>query len=141
MAITTALCSSFRQELGVGTHNFTNATGDTFKAALYTSSATLGAATAAYSATNEASGTGYTAGGAALTNVTPALSGVVACIDFNDLTFPAVSITARGMMIYNSSKSNKAVGVYDFGADKVSSGGDFIIVFPTADSANAIIRI
>jgi len=139
MAITTAICSSFRQELCVGTHNFTASTGDTFKLALYTSSATLGASTTAYSATNEASG--VTAGGYALTNITPALSGVVSCIDFADLTISAVTTTARGCMIYNSSKSNKAVSIHDFGGDKVSSGGDFIIVFPTADSSNAIIRI
>lgn len=141
MAITTAICSSFRQQILVGTHNLTASTGDVFKLALYVSAATLGAATTAYSATNEASGTGYTAGGAALTNITPALSGTVACVDFQDLTISAVTTTARGCLIYNSSKSNAAMSVHDFGADKTSSGGDFIITFPTPDASNAIVRI
>lgn len=139
MAITTAICSSFRLELLTATHNFAASAGDTFKLALYTSSATLGAATTGYSSTNEAAG--VTAGGYALTNLTPVLSGTVACADFQDLTISAVSTTARGCLIYNSSKSNKAVGVYDFGGDKTSSGGDFIITFPAPDSSNAIIRI
>jgi hypothetical protein len=94
-----------------------------------------------YSATNEASGTNYTAGGASLTSATPVLSGSTAICDFNDLTFSSVTITARGALIYNSSKSNKAVAVLDFGSDKTSSAGNFTIVFPTADASNAIIRI
>jgi hypothetical protein len=141
MAITTAMCTSFKSELFTGTHDFTNSTGDTFKIALFTSSATLDATTTAYSATNEVSGTGYTAGGINLTNVTPTTSGTTAYTDFADAVFPSVTITARGSLIYNSSDSNKAVIVNDFGEDKAASGGDFTVTFPTADASNAIIRI
>ncbi|MET0651063.1 MAG: hypothetical protein ABWY63_01000 [Hyphomicrobiaceae bacterium] len=141
MAITQAVCSSFKQELMVGTHNFTTSTGDVFKFALYTSSATLSAATTAYAAGNEASGTGYSAGGNTLTNVTPTLSSTTALTDFADTTWAASSITARGGLIYNSTDSNKAILVLDFGSDKTSAAGDFTIQFPAADASNAIIRI
>jgi VCBS repeat-containing protein len=141
MAISQALCTSFKVELMTGTHNFTTSTGNTFKLALYTSSATLGATTTAYSATNEASGTNYVAGGSALTNVTPTSSGTTAFTDFADLTFSTVTITANGCLIYNSSASNKAVAVLAFGADKTATAGNFTIVFPAADATNAIIRI
>ena len=141
MAITQAMCTSFKQELLTGTHNFTNGTGDTFKIALFTSAATLGASTTAYSVTNETSGTGYTAGGNTLTNVTPTTSGTTAFMDFADTTWSTASITARGALIYNSTDSDKAVVVLDFGADKTSTAGDFTIQFPTADASNAIIRI
>jgi len=155
MAITQAICTSFKQEILQGIHNFTSGsgggtttttgTGNTFKAALYTSSATMSAATTAYSATNEVSGTGYSSGGAALTNVTPTTSSTTALTDFADLTWSGSSITARGALIYNSSttggSANRAVEVLDFGADKTSTSGDFTIQFPTADASNAIIRI
>lgn len=141
MAISQALCTSFKVELMTGTHNFTTSTGNTFYLALYTSSATLGATTTAYSATNEASGTNYVAGGSALTNVTPTSSGTTAFTDFADLTFSTVTITANGCLIYNSSASNKAVAVLAFGSDKTATAGNFTIVFPTADATNAIIRI
>lgn len=141
MAITTAMTTSFKQEVLVGTHNFTASTGDTFKLALYTSSATLGASTTAYSSTNEASGTNYTAGGSSLTSVTPTTSGTTALCDFSDLTFSTVTITARGCLIYNSSKSNKAASAHDFGADKTATAGDMTLTFPTADASNAILRI
>ena len=141
MAITQTLCTSFKVELLTGTHNFTATTGDSFKIALYTSSATLGATTTAYSSTNEVSGTGYTAGGAALTEVTPTSSGTTAYVDFGDATWSSATITARGALIYNSTDSNKAVAVLDFGADKTSTNGDFTVQFPTADSSSAIIRI
>lgn len=141
MAITQAMCTSFKTELLTATHDFTNTTGDTFYIALYTSSATLDATTTAYSATNEVSGTGYTAGGEALTNVTPTSSGTTAFTDFADVTWSTATITARGALIYNSSKTNKAVIVLDFGADKTASAGDFTITFPAADASNAIIRI
>jgi hypothetical protein len=141
MAITQAMCTSFKQELLTGTHNFTNGTGDTFKIALFTSSATLGAATTAYSTSNEVSGTGYTAGGNTLTNVTPTTSGTTAFTDFADTTWSSATITARGALIYNSTDSDKAVVVLDFGSDKTSTAGDFTIQFPTADASNAIIRI
>lgn len=141
MAITQAMCTSFKVELMTATHNFTTSTGDTFKIALYTSSATLDATTTAYTSTNEVSGTGYTAGGNTLTNVTPTSSGTTAFTDFADTTWSTATITARGALIYNSSKSNKAVCVLDFGSDKTSTAGNFTIVFPTADASNAIIRI
>ena len=142
MAITQAMCTSFKQELLQAKHDFTNGTGNTFKLALYTSSATLGAATTAYSATNEASGTGYSAGGSALTNGTPTASGTTAFTDFADLTFSTATITARGALIYNDTQAgDPSVVVLDFGSDKSSSAGDFTITFPTADASNAIIRI
>ena len=145
MSITSALCTSFKQEILVGTHNFTATSGNSFKLALYTSSATLGASTTAFTTTNEVSGTGYSSGGGTLTNVTPTTSGTTALTDFADLTFSSSSITARGAMIYNSSttagSANRAVLILDFGGDKTSTAGDFTIQFPTADSSNAIIRI
>ena len=155
MAITQAVCTSFKQELLQGIHNFTSGSGggtttstgsgNAFKVALFTSSASLGAGTTAYSSSNEASGTGYSAGGAALTNVTPTTSSTTALTDFADVTWSSSSITARGALIYNSSttagSANRAVIVLDFGSDKSSSSGDFKIAFPTADASNAIIRI
>jgi len=141
MAISTAMCTSFKQEILVGTHNFTASSGNTFKLALYTSSASLGASTTAYTTSNEVSGTGYTAAGAALTSVTPTTSGTTAFCDFSDLTFSSSSITANGALIYNDTQSDKAVCTLAFGADKTSTSGDFTIQFPTADASNAIIRI
>ena len=145
MAISQAMCTSFKQELLEGKHDFTNGA-DTFKLALFTSSATLSAATTDYAATNEASGTGYTAGGGALTNVTPTSSGTTALTDFNDLTFASSTITANGAMIYNTQSAGgtgttDAVCILAFGSDKSSTNGDFTIQFPTADATNAIIRI
>ena len=140
MAITTAVCTSFKQELLTGTHNFSNG-GDTFKVALYKSSASLDASTTAYSTSNEVSGSGYSAGGATLTNVTPTTSGTTAYVDFADVTFSNSTITARGCLIYNSSDSNKAVAVFDFGSDQASSSSNFTITFPTADASSAIVRI
>ena len=141
MAISTAMCTSFKQELLVGTHNFTASSGNTFKLALYTSSASLGADTTAYTTSNEVSGTGYTAAGAALTSVTPTTSGTTAFCDFADLTFSSSTITANGALIYNDTQSDKAVCTLAFGGDKTSTSGDFTISFPTADATNAIIRI
>jgi len=141
MAITSALCTSFKQELLVGTHNFTASSGNTFKLALYTSSATLGASTTAFTTTGQASGTNYTSGGANLTNVTPTTSGTTAIVDFSDLTFGTATVTARGALIYNSSASNKAVAAIDFGGDKTSTAGNFTIVFPSPTATGAIIRL
>ena len=136
------MCTSFKSELMTATHNFTNGA-NVFKLALYTNSASFTAATTAYTATNEVSNSGsYSAGGGALTNVTPTTSGTTAFTDFNDLTFTSASITARGALIYNDTASgDPTVVVLDFGADKTSTSGDFQIVFPTADASNAIIRI
>lgn len=141
MAITQAMCTSFKQEILVATHDFTNATGDVFKIALYTSSATLDATTTVYSPTNEVAGTGYSAGGLALTNVTPTSSGTTAYVDFSDAVWSTATITARGALIYNSTKANKAVAVLDFGTDKTSTAGDFTVSFPAFDASNAIVRI
>jgi hypothetical protein len=136
------LCTSFKVELLAGTHNFTTGTGDTYKLALYDNSAAFTAATTAYTVTNEVSGTGYSAGGGTLTNVTPTSSGTTAFIDFDDLTFSTATITAYGALIYNSSAAgNPAVCILDFGGAKTSTAGDFTIVFPTADSSTAIVRI
>lgn len=139
MAITQAMCSSFKQELLTGTHVFGT---DVFKIALFTSAATLDATTTAYATTNEvATGGGYSAGGNTLGSVTVTLSGTTAFVDFADSTWTTATITARGALIYNSSKSNKAVAVLDFGADKTSTAGNFTVVMPTPDATNAIVRI
>ena len=141
------MCTSFKKELMTATHNFTNSSGNTFKLALYTNSASFNAATTAYTTSNEvgASGT-YSAGGGSLTNVTPTTSGTTALTDFADLTFTSATITARGALIYNTqagggSGTTNTVVVLDFGSDKSSTSGDFQVVFPTADATNAIIRI
>ena len=126
----------------VATHDFTASTGSTFKLALYDNNASFTAATTAYTGTDEVSGTGYSAGGGTLTNVTPTTSGTTALTDFADLTFSSATITARGALIYNDTAAgDPSVVVLDFGADKTSTAGDFTIVFPTADASNAIIRI
>jgi len=141
MAITNAICTSFKQELLVGTHNFTTSTGNTFNLALYTSSATLGASTTAYVTTGESTGTNYSARGAALTNVTPVTSGTTAIVDFADLTFGTATVTARGALIFNTSASDKAVCALDFGGDKTSTAGNFTVVFPSPTATGAIIRL
>lgn len=140
------MCTSFKQELLQAKHDFTSGTGDTFKLALYTNSASFTAATTDYTATNEVSGSGYSAGGGTLTNVTPSTSGTTALTDFADLTFSTATITARGALIYNTTAgggtgTTESVIILDFGSDKTSTAGDFTIVFPTADASNAIIRI
>ena len=142
MAITQAMCTSFKKELLEGKHNFLASGGNSFKLALNTSSATMSAATTAFTTTNQASGTNYTSGGAALTNINPTSSGTTAFTDFADLTFGTATITARGCMIYNDTASgDPAVAVFDFGGDKTSTAGSFTIQFPAADASNAVIRI
>jgi hypothetical protein len=145
MAITSAVCTSFKVELLKGVHNFTATTGNTFKIALYTSSATLGASTTAFSSSNEitnSSGTAYTSGGATLTSVTPTTDSTTAVCDFSDVSYTDASFTANGALIYNSSASgNPACVVVAFGADKTVTSGTFTIQFPTADATNAIIRL
>ena len=137
------MCTSFKKELLQGTHNFTASSGNTFKLALYTNSASFNAATTAYTTGNEVSNSGsYSAGGGTLSKVTPTSSGTTALTDFADLNFTSASITARGALIYNDSVSgNPTVAVLDFGSDKTSTSGTFTIQFPTADASNAIIRI
>lgn len=138
MAISQAMCSSFKQQLLLGEHDLDT---DVIKIALYTSAATLSEATTAYTTSNEVVGTGYTAGGNTLTGATVSLSGTTAFVDFSDTTWSTATITARGALIYNSSKSNKAIAVLDFGADKTSTAGDFTVQMPTNDASSAIIRI
>lgn len=143
MAITQSMCTSFKQALLDGEMDFSSDTSQTFKIALFTSAATLGAATTAYSVTNEVSGTGYTAGGNTLTiSVNPTTSGTTAYLDFADTTWAAATITARGALIYKADGvTNPAIAVLDFGSDKTSTAGDFTIQFPTADASNAILRL
>lgn len=137
MAITQTTCTSFKVELMQGVHNFDV---DTFKIALYTSAATLEADTTAYSTANESAASGYTAGGNTLTvSTTPTYSGTIAFVSFANTAW-ASALTARGALIYNSSKSDKAVAVLDFGADKTSAT-TFTVTFPTADATNAVVRI
>ena len=144
MAITSAICTSFKVELLKGVLNFTATTGDTFKIALYDSDATLGASTTAFSTSEEitnTSGTAYTSGGASLTSVTPVASSTTAVCDFDDVSYTSASFTANGALIYNSSDSNAAVCAIAFGSDKTATNGTFTIQFPTADATNAIIRL
>ena len=137
------MCTSFKVELMRAVHNFTTSTGNTFKLALYDNSASFTAATTAYTSSNEVANSGtYAAGGGILTNVTPTSSGTTAFTDFADLSFTSATITAFGAMIYNDSAAgDPSVCILDFGGAKTSTVGTFTIVFPTADSSNAIIRI
>lgn len=139
-AISSAVSTSFKSELGIGTHNFTTGQ-DAVKCALFTSSATLGASTTAYSATNEISGTGYTAAGVAIANVTPTTSGTTAIYDWADAAWTTATFTANGALVYNSSKSNKSIFSIAFGSDQSVTAGTFTIVWPVADASNAIIRL
>ena len=150
MAITQAMCTSFKKELLEGVHNFKNSGGDTFKLALFaegsggksSTTATLGATTTALVTTGEVASSGtYATGGGTLTRVDPSSSGTTALTDFADLSFTTATITAMDALIYNSSDSNKAVAVLDFTSNKTSTAGTFTIQFPTADASNAIIRI
>ena len=144
MANTSAICNSFKVEVLTATHNFTASTGNTFKIALFTSSATLGAGTTAYAATgmNEMSGTGYTAGGKALTSVTPSLDSSTACCDFDDISWTSATFTANACLIYNDSASgDPAVRAVAFGGDKSVSSGTFTIQFPAKAATTAIVRI
>lgn len=138
MAITSAVCNSFKQEVLGAIHDLDT---DTIKIALYTSSASLDATTTAYTTSNEIVASGYTAGGNTLSGAVISLDSGTAIVDFSDTTWSAATITARGALIYNSSKSNKAIAVIDFGADKISTNGDFTVQFPVAAAATAILRI
>ena len=137
-----AVANSFKQQLLQGQHNFTLTTGNVFKLALYTSAATLDSSTTIYTSTNEVQNTGqYTTGGGTLVNITPFVSSGVACVDFNDLSFTGVTLTARGALIYNTSNTNAAVCVLDFGADKTATSGTFTIQFPANTTTAALLRI
>ena len=147
MAITQAVCDSFKVELLEGEHDFRASGGDAFKLALYDASATLSNTTTAYSATNEVSASGsYSAGGGTLTNTGAAGTGATAYIDFSDISFTSATISAQAAVIYNSntsatSNTNAAVMVLDFGGVKTSTAGTFTITFPTNDSSSAILRL
>ena len=146
MAITQAMCTSFKDQLLEAVHDFRASGGDTFKIALYSSAATLDATTTAYTSSNEVANSGtYSAGGGTLTNVDPTTSGTTAFTDFDDISFTSATINARGALIYNTTPThtytNPSVAVLDFGGDKISTSGTFTIQFPTADASNAIIRI
>ena len=139
MAITQAICSTFKQEVLQGVHNFTASTGNTFKLALYTSSATLSSSTTVYSTTNETTGTGYTAGGGTLVSLGVSLSGTTAYLSFSDYTWTSATISAAGALLYNSSASNKAVAVFSFGGTYSSTSGNFTVSFPANASATAVL--
>ena len=144
MTIASAVCNSFKQEILVGTHNFTASSENAFKLAMYTSSASLGAGTTAYASTNEitnASGSAYAAGGKTIVSVTPVLDGTVAVCDFADISFTSASFTANGCLIYNDTQADKAVCVVAFAGDKTVSSGTFTIQFPAAGASTAIVRI
>jgi len=138
MAITQSMCTSFKVEVLGGIHDLDT---DVIKVALYLSSATLGAGTTAYTTSGETTGSGYTAGGNTLTGAVISFGGTTAFASFSQTIFNGASFTTRGALIYNSSKANRAIAVLDFGGDQVVSSGDFVIVFPTADATDAIIRI
>lgn len=145
MAITQAICSTFKSQLLQGVHNFGDNTvyppagGNTFKIALYTSAATLSSATTVYTTSGESSGAGYTAGGQNLTNLGVSLSGTTAYLSFSDVTWTTATISAAGALIYNSTQSNKAVAVFSFGATYSSTAGNFTVSFPANTSSTAVI--
>ena len=146
MAITQAMCTSFKDQILEAVHDFRSSGGDVFKLALYSSAATLGATTTAYTSSDEVANSGtYAAGGGNLTNISPTTSGTTAFTDFDDISFTSATINARGALIYNSTPThtftNPSVAVLDFGGDKISTAGTFTIQFPTADASYAIIRI
>jgi hypothetical protein len=146
MAITQAMCTSFKDQILEAVHDFRSSGGDTFKIALYSSAATLDATTTAYTSSNEVANSGtYSAGGGTLTNVSPTTSGTTAFTDFDDISFTSATINARGALIYNTTPThtytNPSVAVLDFGGDKISTAGTFTIQFPAATSSDAIIRI
>ena len=141
MASTTAICTSFKQELFEALHDFNNAA-HAFNWALYTSTATHGAGTTAYSVTNEISGTGYTAKGVTNANVNPTTSGTTAFVDWADPTWSSASFTAASTLLFNDTHASDAsVAVWDFGGDQTASGGDFVLQLPVADASNAILRL
>lgn len=145
MAISQSLCTSFKQEILEGIHVFTGASPDTFKIALYSSAANIGAATTAYTTSGEVAASGsYVAGGGTLTGTSvtvPVVPGTTVVVDFADISWTSATITARGALIYNSTKSNRSVAVLDFGSDKIVTSGTFTIQFPTPDATSGLIRL
>lgn len=141
MAIIQTLTTSFKVELAQGLHNFTAGTGDVFKLALYTANADLGASTTAYTASGECSGTNYTAGGIALTNITPTFQGTTAYWTFDTATFTNVTLTTNGALIYNSTNGDRSVAVLNFGVNITKTAQNLVVTFPAADATNAVLRI
>jgi len=141
MAIIQTLTTSFKVELAQGLHNFTASTGNVFKLALYTANADLGSSTTAYTAAGEASGTNYSAGGIALTNITPTFQGTTAYWTFDTATFTNVTLTTNGALIYNSTNGNRSVAVLNFGVNISKTAQNLVITFPAADATNAVLRI
>ena len=141
MAIYQTMCTSFKAEVAQGLHNFTRTTGNVFKLALYVATADLSASTTAYTSSGEASGTNYTAGGIALTNITPTTSGTTGYWSFDNVTFSNVSLSCAGALIYNSTNQNRAVCVLSFGNTIVKSASDLIITFPAPGATDAVLRI
>ena len=141
MAIYQTMCTSFKAEVAQGLHNFTRTTGNVFKLALYVATADLSASTTVYTASGEASGTNYTAGGITLTNITPLSSGTTGYWSFDDITFSSVTLSCAGALIYNSTNSNRAVCVLNFGNTIVKSGQNLVITFPTSSATDSVLRI
>ena len=141
MAIVQTMCTSFKAEVAQGLHNFTTGTGDVFKIALYVATATLNADTTVYTPTGESSGTNYTPGGIALTNITPTTSGTTGYWSFQNATFSNVTLTCAGALIYNSTNGNRAVCVLSFGSTITKVASSLVITFPANDATNAVLRI
>lgn len=141
MAIYQTMCTSFKAEVAQALHNFTAGTGDVFKLALYVATANLGADTTAYTSTGEASGTNYTAGGIALTNITPTTSGTTGYWSFDDATFSNVTLTCAGALIYNSTNGDRAVCVLNFGQTITKTASNLVITFPAPGATDAVLRI
>ena len=141
MAIVQTMCTSFKAEVAQALHNFTAGTGDVFKLALYVATANLGADTTAYTSTGEASGTNYTAGGIALTNITPTTSGTTGYWSFDDATFSNVTLTCAGALIYNSTNGDRAVCVLNFGQTITKTASNLVITFPAPGATDAVLRI
>ena len=141
MAIVQTMCTSFKAEVAQGLHNFTTGTGDVFKIALYVATANLGADTTVYTSTSEASGTNYTAGGIALTNITPLAANGTGYWSFDDATFSNVTLTCAGALIYNSTNGNRAVCVLNFGQTITKTSSDLVITFPPMGATDSVLRI
>ena len=141
MAIYQTMCTSFKAEVAQGLHNFTRTTGDVFKIALYVATANLGADTTIYTSTGEASGTNYSAGGIALTNITPLSSGTTGYWSFDDVTFTNVTLSCAGALIYNSTNGNRAVCVLSFGSTINKAASNLVITFPPMGATDSVLRI
>ncbi len=141
MAIVQTMCTSFKAEVAQGLHNFTRSTGNVFKLALYVATATLGADTTVYTTANEASGTNYTPGGIALTNITPLAANGTGYWSFDDATFSNVTLTCAGALIYNSTNGNRAVCVLNFGQTITKTASNLVITFPPMGATDSVLRI